>query len=139
VTRIDFYHYADDKQRFACRLAAKAFEQSKRVIAWSPDAKVLADFDRMLWTFQSIRFVPHCMIGAAVAPDTPVILAASGDELPHHDVLINLSDEEPPFFPTFERLLEIVTASDDDKQRARGRYASYKKRGYAINVNAIEG
>ncbi|QJR14590.1 DNA polymerase III subunit chi [Usitatibacter palustris] len=139
MTRIDFYHYAEDKQRFACRLAAKAFEQSKRVIAWSPDPQVLADFDRSLWTFQSIRFVPHCMLGAAVASETPVILAASGDELPHHDVLINLSDEEPPFFPTFERLLEIVSAGDEDKQRARGRYASYKKRGYEITVNAIEG
>jgi DNA polymerase III subunit chi len=86
-----------------------------------------------------VRFVPHCMLGAAVAPETPVILAASGDELPHHDVLINLSNEEPPFFPTFERLLEIVTLGDEDKQLARGRYASYKKRGYDITVNAIEG
>jgi len=139
VTRIDFYHYAEDKLRFACRLAAKAHEQSNRLVAWSPDAKVLSDFDRLLWTFQSIRFIPHCMASAAVASETPIILASSGDELPHHDVLLNLGDEEPPFFATFERVLEIVTLADEDKQRARGRYAFYKKRGYEIRVNAIEG
>ena len=137
MTRIDFYHYAEDKLRFACRLAAKAHEQASRVVVWSPDAAVLAEFDRMLWTFQSIRFVPHCMVSAAVAPETPIILAASGDQLPHHDVLLTLGNEEPPFFATFERLLEIVTTADEDKQRARGRYAFYKKRGYDIRVNEI--
>jgi DNA polymerase-3 subunit chi len=138
VTRIDFYHYAEDKLRFACRLAAKAHERANRVVAWSPDDKVLSDFDRLLWTFQSIRFVPHCMAHAVVASETPVILAKSGDDLPHHDVLLNLADEEPPFFATFERVLEIVTTADEDKQRARGRYAFYKKRGYDVRVNAIE-
>ena len=139
MTKIDFYHYAEDKLKFACRLAAKAHDQQSRLVVWSPDAAVLAEFDRMLWTFQSIRFVPHCMAHAAVAPETPIILAKSGDDLPHHDVLLNHADEEPPFFATFERLLEIVTLGDEDKQRARGRYAFYKKRGYDIRVNEIGG
>ena len=137
MTRIDFYHYAEDKIRFSCRLAAKAHEQASRVVVWSPDAAVLTEFDRLLWTIQSIRFVPHCRANAAVAPETPIILAASDDQLPHHDVLLNLGNEEPPFVATFERLLEIVTTADEDKQRARGRYAFYKKRGYDIRVNEI--
>ena len=53
MTRIDFYRYADDKLRFACRLAAKAFEQSSRLVVYTPDAQVLGAFDRQLWTFQS--------------------------------------------------------------------------------------
>ncbi len=138
MTRIDFYRYADEKLRFACRLAAKAFDQSSRVVVYSPDRQVLADFDRLLWTFQSIRFIPHCMAGAAVAAETPVILSDGAGNLPHHDVLINLADQEPPFFATFERLLEIVSTVEEDKERARGRYAFYKKRGYDIRVNTIE-
>ena len=74
-----------------------------------------------------------------LAAETPVILARTGDELPHHDVLLNLGDEWPPFFASFERLLEIVAADEDDKVRARGRYAFYKKRGYDIQVNSVEG
>ncbi len=138
MTRIDFYRYADDKLRFACRLAAKASEQSSRVVVWSNDAEALGRFDRDLWTFQSTRFVPHVWAGTALAPETPVILATSGEQLPHHDVLLNLGDEWPPFFASFERLLEIVASDEEDKARARGRYAFYKKRGYDIQVNPIE-
>jgi len=138
VTRIDFYHYAEDKLRFACRLAATACERGSRLVVWSPDEPTLANFDRLLWTWQSTRFVPHCRAGESLAAETPVILAAGTEDLPHHDVLLNLGDEWPPFFASFERLLEIVATDDEDKQRARGRYAFYRKRGYEIRVNAIE-
>jgi DNA polymerase-3 subunit chi len=138
VTRIDFYHYADDKLRFACRLAAKAYEQSSRVVVYTPDTEVLGRFDRDLWTFQSTRFVPHVFAGTGLAAETPVILATSAENLPHHDVLLNLADEWPPFFSSFERLLEIVATDEEDKAKARSRYAFYKKRGYDIQVNAIE-
>ncbi len=139
MTRIDFYRYAEDKVRFACRLAATAFDRESRVVVYSPDTKVLADFDRTLWTFQATRFVPHCFAGSAVASETPIVLSSSGESLPHHDVLLNLADEWPPFFSSFERVLEIVAADEGDKERARERYAFYKKRGYDIKVNDIEG
>jgi DNA polymerase-3 subunit chi len=139
VTRIDFYRYAEDKLRFACRLAARAFDKSSRLVVYAPDAPTLRKFDEMLWTFQATRFVPHCMANAAVAAETPIILATSGESLPHHDVLLNLGDEWPPFFATFERLLEIVSTDEADKERARGRYSFYKQRGYELNVHDVEG
>ena len=137
MTRIDFYHYAEDKQRFACRLATTAFERSSRLVVFSPDRAALEHFDKALWTFQATRFVPHCFAHDKLAAETPIVLTHDGENLPHHDVLLNLGDEWPPFFATFERLLEIVTTADEDKQRARGRYAFYKKRGYDIRVNEI--
>jgi DNA polymerase-3 subunit chi len=139
VTRIDFYRYAEDKLRFACRLAAKAHSASSRLVVYSPQRDLLHDFDRSLWTFQSTGFVPHCFVESSIADETPVILATSGDALPHHDVLLNLGDEWPPFFSSFERLLEVVGADEADKERARERYAFYKKRGYDIRVNDVEG
>jgi DNA polymerase III subunit chi len=137
VTRIDFYHYAEDKLRFACRLAATAFEKGSPLVVFSPDTQVLSGFDRLLWTYQSTRFVPHCRAGDRIATQTPVILADSEQGLPHHDVLLNLGDEWPPFFASFGRLLEIVGTDEEDKQRARGRFAFYRKRGYDIRINAI--
>jgi DNA polymerase-3 subunit chi len=139
VTRIDFYRYADDKLRVACRLAAKAFAASSRVIVYSPDPKVLADFDRNLWTYQATGFVPHCFVNSPLATETPIVLTSSGDSLPHHDVLLNLGDEWPPFFASFERVLEIVATEETDKEHARERWSFYKKRGYDIQVNNIEG
>jgi len=139
VTRIDFYRYAEDKIRVACRLAAKAFDRESRMVVYSPDAKVLADFDRTLWTFQATRFVPHCYVSSALASETPIVLSSSGESLPHHDVLLNLADEWPPFFSSFERVLEIVAQDEGDKERARKRYAFYEERGYDIKVNDIDG
>ena len=137
MTRIDFYRYAQDKLKFACRLASTAYDKSGRVVVYSPDRALLSDFDRALWTFQATRFVPHCFVESPAAAETPVILATSGDALPHHDVLLNLSDEWPPFFASFERLLEIVGADEEDKARARLRFSFYRERGYDIKVNTI--
>jgi DNA polymerase-3 subunit chi len=139
VTRIDFYRYAGDKQRLACRLAAKAFAKPAKLVVYSPDAKVLADFDRSLWTFQATGFVPHVFTDSPLAAETPVVLASSGESLPHHEVLLNLADEWPPFFASFDRVLEIVGTDEADKARARERWSFYKKRGYELQVNDIEG
>ena len=138
MTRIDFYRYAEDKMRFACRLAARAYDAAARVVVFAPDPQVLDAFDRALWSYQATRFVPHCLLESSLAADTPVILARSGESLPHHDVLLNLSDEWPPFFASFERVLEIVSTDEADKERARARYAFYKQRGYELKVNDIE-
>jgi len=139
VTRIDFYRYADDKVRVACRIAAKVFAKPNKLVVYSPDANTLAEFDRSLWTYQATSFVPHCYAHSPQAAETPVVLSSDGDSLPHHDVLLNLGDEWPPFFASFERVLEIVSTDEADKERARGRHAFYKKRGYDIQVNDIEG
>ena len=139
MTRIDFYRNAEDKLRFACRLAAKAHSQSTRLVVYAPQREVLAEFDRSLWTIQATGFIPHCFVEAAVAEETPVILATSGDALPHHDVLLNLGDEWPPFFASFERVLEIVGRDESDKEKARERWSFYKKRGYDLQVHDVEG
>ena len=139
MTRIDFYRYAQDKLRFACRLATKAYQRSNRLVVYSPASDVLAEFDRALWTFQATGFVPHVYAGTALASETPIVLATSDESLPHHEVLLNLGHEWPPFFASFERVLEIVGVDEADKERARGRYAFYKKRGYDIQLNDVEG
>ena len=137
MTRIDFYRYAEDKQLYACRLAAKA-ARSTKVVVYSPDAAALERFDKLLWTYQQTGFVPHCHARSPNAAETPVVLAGPEDQLPHHEVLLNLADEWPPFFATFSRLLEIVCNDEADRELGRERYKFYKQRGYDIRVNDIE-
>jgi DNA polymerase III subunit chi len=139
VTRVDFYRYAQDKLAFACRLAARAYDAKASVVVWSPEPRTLERFDDALWSFQPTRFVPHCRLDSPLAAETPVILAGSGDSLPHHQVLLNLGEEWPPFFASFDRVLEIVGADDADKERARARYTFYKQRGYDLKVHDVEG
>ena len=139
MTRIDFYRNVDDKLRFACRLTAKVCAKPAKLIVWSPDAKRLSEFDRNLWAWQPTSFVPHCRVDSPLAAETPVLLATNGEALPHHEVLLNLADEWPPFFASFDRLLEIVSNDEADKERARERWSFYKKRGSDLQINDMEG
>ena len=129
---------ASRRLAFACRLAAKAYDKPSRLVVYAADRQRLAAFDQQLWSFQPTRFVPHCFLESPLATETPILLASNGDALPHHDVLLNLDDGWPPCFATFERVLEIVGAAEDDKEKARARYRFYQQRGYDIQVHDVE-
>lgn len=132
VTTIDFYFNAADRLAVACRLAAKAVQQSRRVLVYAPQPELAQKFDRMLWTWQAVSFVPHCYVGDALAADTPVLIAAEEAEAAQCPVLINLAGVCPPFFARHERLLEVVAQEEADRLSGRARYAFYRDRGYAI-------
>jgi DNA polymerase-3 subunit chi len=79
--------------------------------------------------------VAHCHAAAAneqVLAASPVVLADSPRGIPLQDVLVNLGEAVPEGFERFERLIEVVTQDDEDRQRARARWKHYADRGYAI-------
>jgi DNA polymerase III subunit chi len=133
MTRIDFYSNAESKLQVACQLVAKAFREQLPVVVYAPDQDTARSFDRMLWTYQAIGFIPHCLASDPLSSETPVIIAADGSESAHHRVVLNLHQESPPAFSRFERLIEVVGTDDDDRQRARARFRFYRDRGYEIH------
>lgn len=139
MTRIDFYVDVDDRLAFACRLAAKAMQQSVKVLIYAPAAETAERMDRMLWLTPPTGFVPHCMAHDRLAPETPVLIARNDEALPHDDFLLNLHDDWPAPFARFHRLAEIVSRDDADKARARSRFRFYRDRGYQIQTHRIGG
>ena len=137
MTSIDFYFNADDRLQVACRLAAKAASQGKRLLVHTPDPELAGRFDKMLWTWQALAFVPHCAAHDVLAADTPVLLSG-GEETPEGcDVILNLGAGCPPHFERFARLLEIVGAEDAEREAARERYKFYQARGYKISSHDL--
>lgn len=132
LTSIDFYFNADDRLAVACRLAGKAVAHRKKLLIFTPDTDTAHRVDRMLWTFQHLSFVPHCLADAPLAAETPVLITARPSDPPDCDVLLNLASDCPPFFERYARLLEVVGAGEQDKEQGRNRYRFYKERGYAI-------
>jgi DNA polymerase-3 subunit chi len=132
VTTIDFYFNAGDRISVACRLAAKAVQQGNRVLVYAPDAELAQKFDRTLWTWQAISFVPHCTAGDALADETPVLISSEKEESGNREILINLGADCPAFFERHERLLEIVAQDDEGRRAGRARYGFYRDRGYAM-------
>jgi DNA polymerase III subunit chi len=132
VTHIDFYFNAEDRFQVACRLAAKAASQKKRMLIYAPDADSASRIDRMLWTWQAVGFVPHCAASDEIAAETPLLIA-TGDETPQDcGLLLNLSEAAPPHFARFERLFEVVPADEAGRAAGRSRYRFYQERGYKI-------
>ena len=132
MTTIDFYFNAEDRLQVACRLAGKAVAQRKRMLIYAPQAELAGRIDKMLWTLAAIGFVPHCPAHDPLAPDTPVLIASDEETPEGCGILLNLSAERPPHFERFERLLEVISAADDERKAGRERYRYYRERGYPI-------
>ncbi|MDB5764511.1 MAG: polymerase subunit chi [Herminiimonas sp.] len=133
MTRIDFHSNVPDKIAYACRLVRKARAADCRVVMFTDDRSQLAALDEALWTFSELDFLPHVMAENPLAAQTPVILSSSDTaELPHHQILINLSTGSPAHFARFERMFEIVSSEEADKSAGRERYRFYQQRGYPL-------
>jgi DNA polymerase-3 subunit chi len=135
MTRIDFYLDAEDRLQVACRVAAKAASQGRKVIVYAPDETIARSIDRMLWTTPPTGFLPHVAAGHRLAGETPVVIAGEAGTPPHEDVLVNLHDEQPPNFARFQRLVEIVGRDEAGKRAARERFRFYRDRGYELHTH----
>lgn len=131
MTRVDFHFGAPDKLQYACRLVRKIRRAGQQVVVFG-DPLTLAEFDRLLWTFSKLDFIPHVFAGDALADRTPVILCSEAADTPHSDNLVNLSHATPPFFSRFERLFELVSTEERDRSQARERWRFYRDRGYPL-------
>ncbi|MFM0050862.1 DNA polymerase III subunit chi [Caballeronia grimmiae] len=134
MTRIDFHTNVGDPLAYACRLARKAYASGRALVVLAEPQR-LAAFDEQLWTFAPLEFVPHCMAKSPLAEETPVVLASDLNDVPHHQVLVNLGAPVPAQFARFERLIEIVGNEGDELAAGRERFRFYRDRGYAIETH----
>ena len=141
MTEISFHFNVPDRTEYACRLLRKALRKGAQIVVTGAPP-VLANLDRVLWTFDPLEFVPHVMARpgqeiAARLRTTPVWLVADLEQAGHHDVLVNLHDEAPTGFESFARMIEIVTPDERDRLAARQRWKHYATRGYAIEKHEV--
>jgi DNA polymerase III subunit chi len=135
MTRIDFHSNVADKIAYTCRLVRKARNSAtdSRIIILLKDKSELAALDQALWTFSAQDFLPHAIAEETLALQSPVILTDSdAKDLPHHDILVNLSGALPVSFAQFERVFEIISPEASDTEAGRERYGYYRQRGYSL-------
>lgn len=131
MTRVDFHTNVPDKLAYACRLVRKASAANHRIVLLADDAAQQQALDAQLWSFVATEFLPHVAAGDALAAQTPVILTSDdGAPLPHTDLLVNLSRRMPAGFERFQRVIEVVSAQEQDAAAGRQRYKAYKQQDY---------
>ncbi|MDF7676625.1 DNA polymerase III subunit chi [Neisseriaceae bacterium ESL0693] len=148
MAKITFYTHVADPLRFACQLTQKAYTQKARILVWLADAATAAQFDALLWSFDSVSFVPHQFW----SPNTPQpdqqqgVLLATGDHLPMvaaETVVLNLADVywcDAPQQP--QRILELVGNDTDSIVAARQRFRAYRDAGFILehhDMSSYEG
>lgn len=143
MTEIDFHFNAPDKVGHTCRLLRKAVVGRGARLVVTGSAQVLEAIDAALWQLAPSDFVAHCRVDgeAHVAQRSPVLLTDAPSAVPpqQRPVLVNLGDEVPAGFERFDRLIEIVTGEEADRQAARRRWRHYADRGYAIRRHDLAG
>jgi DNA polymerase-3 subunit chi len=140
MPQVEFHTGVEAPLHFACRLLRKAYRQGVTVVVTAP-APSLQALDRELWAFEAQEFVPHLRLKPGQPIDaalrrTPIWLCENTPPSPCPQVLVNLGAEPPEGGEPFERIIEIVAAQDDERQRARTRWRAYEARGWPIKHHA---
>lgn len=132
MTRIDFHFNVQTPLLYACRLIRKAYHQGLKPVIYNRNLSTLEELDNLLWTFSETDFMPHALTGHVEITESPIVLTNQTNDIHAYDVLINFDNQCPAFFARFDRLVEIVSTEEENKQQARKRFQFYKERGYPI-------
>jgi DNA polymerase-3 subunit chi len=141
VTEIRFHFNVPSRAGYACRLLRKASRQAAPVVVTGPEDR-LAELDRALWAMGPAEFMAHAWTRDAEAVPQSlrsgiVWLASDPLAAPVHETLLNLGDDTPRGFESFERLIELVSTEASDRAAARERWKGYAGRGYAIDRHEV--
>ena len=140
MSRVDFYVLSATgeiaRQRFACRLAEKAYRLDNRVHIHVADPEAARRIDDLLWTFRDGSFVPHELQGAGEA-EAPVTIGCDAPVALQCDLLINLDDSVPDGVGSFPRVAEVVTSDDECKSLSRQRFVAYRDQGHTLETHNL--
>ena len=141
MTRIDFYILKDNSLQaqnlLTCRLSEKAYKQGCQVFINTNTGEQLKQLDDMLWTFTANSFLPHGCYGENTDSTHPVLLGHAIEPEGPSDVLVNLAEDIPAFFSRYNRVTELVSGDDEQRDAARTRYKFYKDRGYTVRSHQL--
>ena len=124
MTEIAFHFGAADKLAYACRLLRKAAASGARVVVVA-DAQLQEQLDAELWAVSPTDFVSHC--GAQAPQSTQersavVLVQDLAQAGPAREVLVNLGATVPAGFDAFERVIDVVSMADEDRNLGRLRW-----------------
>ena len=143
MTEVKFHFNVADRTDYACRLLRKATRQGASVVV-TASAAVLARFDRELWTFDAVEFLPHVLLLAGEPVPSPmpehlratrIWLSPDAGNSGGRDVLVHLGADavEPPLgFEQFARVVDIVSPDPQERLAARQRWKYYAAHGCTV-------
>lgn len=140
MTEVAFHFGAPDRLAYTCRLLRKATATGARLLVRSSAADSAA-LDAALWSMTPTDFITHCDAVAAqdVRIRSSVLLVSPEAELDtSFPILVNLFDDVPAGFEQFQRVIEVVSTDEQDRNLARQRWKHYTGLGYTITRHDLK-
>ncbi len=140
MPQVDFYVLPENtaQERFVCLITNKVWRKGNKVFINTASREAAETFDRLLWTYKDISFVPHEMADSDTSSDCPIIIGWQDNAPDNSEVLINLAHNIPSYADKFARIVEIVAGDNADRHQSRNKYSDYRNRGYDLNNHSIE-
>lgn len=137
MTDIQFHFNVPDRLAYTCRLLRKAL-RTVTGISVLGEANEMERLNRQLWSFEPSEFLPHLLLRGAEKPadaltTTPIWLLTNLTHSPNtHTVLVNLGAAPVSALDRYQRLVEIVSHDESDRDAARVRWRHYTGLGLPI-------
>ena len=131
MTEVAFHLNVDDRIGYACRLLRKAYARQVRTWVVLPPQD-LAELDRALWLISQKEFLAHARDTSPshVLSRSPVVLGTGAADAPvGFEVLVSLQGALSASPVAFRRVIEIVGATEQQKEGARERWRQYRSWG----------
>lgn len=140
--RVDFYLLESDQDQarwlVACRLLEKAYTRGHKVYVYCNNQHDAELIDELLWTFKEDSFIPHNLQGEGPEPPPPIQIGYGNEPRGFNDILLNLTNHVPPFYPKFKRVMELVVNIETAKEQSRANYREYRAKGCELHTHQIK-
>ena len=124
-------------QRFACRLAEKAWQTGHQVLIRAAAEFEAQRMDDLLWTYRPDSFVPHGLCSNPLNTGLPVLVGDGGEPEGEVDILINLGHSVPLYYDRCTRIAEVVGNSIEAREAGRERYRFYRDRNCSMHSHDV--
>lgn len=136
--RTDFYllptENLAERDSFVCRLIEKAFLSGKTLYVATDSAEEATKLDQLLWEFRADSFIPHQL---SDSPSESPIIIGTLSTMQSADILLNLSQQNPPEQLPYQRLIEVIPKDPAWQDKARERFRQYRKLGYNLHTHQL--
>tara|TARA_B100000902_G_C26745643_1_gene638308 strand:+ start:85 stop:489 length:405 start_codon:yes stop_codon:yes gene_type:complete len=121
---------------YLCRLAQKLYKDNKNIIIIANDDK-LADFDKLLWSFEQNSFLPHKILSDGDDIDTPILLVSSHninklDYIESYPEIINSGEAPLIGCKNYTNIHELVSDNEEHKIICRSKYTKYMNNNFNV-------
>ena len=134
MTQIEFIYNLDSYEEGLSLILDKQYKNQKTMI-FCDNAKKSHELSDSLW--KQSGFYPNIIWSEQLSSNhVPSEDFLIGDQFNKNfdELLINVSGQECLFFSRYEKTVELVLTSDNEKNSARDRLKKYKECGYEVKL-----